>query len=327
MDVLILIPLYNDWASAAALLPAIDASLSKAGLTGEVAFIDDGSATAQPVTFGSGPFRALSSCTVVALRMNLGHQRALAVGLAWAEARRSAPFIAVMDGDGEDAPDDLVRLLEASKSGTEPTTVFAGRAKRSEGRTFRVGYKLYRLIFRVLVGMNVNFGNFSVIPRRDLVRLVASADLWNHYAAAVVRSRIPFQVVPSIRGTRLDGQSKMNLLSLVTHGLSAVAVFSDRVGVRMLTLTALLAAVGAGVLGLVLWIRLFTNLAIQGWATNAAGLLVIALLLLTGLLFGFSLMILKGRENGGFLPLRDYAFYIAEERSLLRQASLAAPGA
>src|SRR5688572_25974877 len=121
MDVLILIPLYNDWASAAALLPAIDASLGKAGLTGEVAFIDDGSATAQPVTFGSGPFRALLSCTVVALRMNLGHQRALAVGLAWAEARRSAPFIAVMDGDGEDAPDDLVRLLEASKAGTEPT--------------------------------------------------------------------------------------------------------------------------------------------------------------------------------------------------------------
>jgi len=314
MDVLILIPLYNDWASAAALLPSLDASLARAGLSGEVAFIDDGSATPPPIGFGAGPFRAIAACTVVALRMNLGHQRALAVGLAWAEARRSAPFVAVMDGDGEDAPDDMVRLLEASKAGAEPMMVFAGRAKRSEGRTFRLGYKLYRLIFRVLVGMNVNFGNFSVLPRRDLVRLVASADLWNHYAAAVVRSRIPFQVVPSIRGTRLDGQSKMNLLSLVMHGLSAVAVFSDRVGVRMLTLTALLAAAGVGVLGLVIWIRLFTNLAIQGWATNAAGLLVIALLLLTGLFFGFSLMILKGRENGGFLPLRDYGYYIAGEQ-------------
>jgi len=327
MDVLILIPLYNDWGSAAALLPAIDSALANAGMSGEVAFIDDGSATSPPPGFGDGPFRALSNCTVVALRMNLGHQRALAVGLAWAEARRTAPFIAVMDGDGEDAPEDLIRLVDASKSRGEPTMVFAGRAKRSEGRTFRAGYKLYRLIFRVLVGMNVNFGNFSVIPRRDLVRLVASADLWNHYAAAVVRSRIPYEVVPSIRGTRLDGESKMNLLSLVTHGLSAVAVFSDRVGVRMLTLTALLAAVGAAVLGLVVWIRLFTNLAIQGWATNAAGLLVIALLLLTGLLFGFSLMILKGRENGGFLPLRDYVFYIAEERSLLQSAGLTAAGA
>ncbi|QDT55853.1 undecaprenyl phosphate 4-deoxy-4-formamido-L-arabinose transferase [Caulifigura coniformis] len=313
MDVLVLIPLYNDWGSAAALLPALDASLARGGLSGEVAFIDDGSAMPRPAGFGTGPFQAISACTVVSLRMNLGHQRALAVGLAWAEARRSAPFVAVMDGDGEDAPDDLVRLLESSRSRTEPTMVFAGRAKRSEGRTFRVGYKLYRLIFRVLVGMNVNFGNFSVLPRRDLVRLVASADLWNHYAAAVVRSRIPYEVVPSIRGTRLDGQSKMNLLSLVMHGLSAVAVFSDRVGVRMLTLTALLAAAGVGVLGLVIWIRLFTDLAIEGWATNAAGLLVIALLLLTGLFFGFSLMILKGRENGGFLPLRDYGYYIAGE--------------
>ncbi|OAI56533.1 hypothetical protein AYO47_08915, partial [Planctomyces sp. SCGC AG-212-M04] len=276
MEVLILIPIYNDWASAGALLPAIDGSLSQAGLTGEVAFIDDGSATPAPIGFGSGPFRALSNCTIVELRMNLGHQRALAVGLAWAEARRSAPFVAVMDGDGEDAPDDLVRLLQASKSGAVPTMVFAGRAKRSEGRTFRIGYRLYRLIFRLLVGMNVNFGNFSVIPRRDLVRLVASADLWNHYAAAVVRSRIPYQVIPSIRGTRLDGQSKMNLLSLVTHGLSAVAVFSDRVGVRMLTLTALLAGVGFAVLGLVIWVRVWmSELAVPGWATNAAGLLVI----------------------------------------------------
>lgn len=327
MDVLILIPLYDDWASAAALLPVLDDSLHRAGLTGEVAFIDDGSATTPPDGFGAGPFRALAACTIVALRMNLGHQRALAVGLAWAEANRSAPFVAVMDGDGEDAPDDLVRLLDAAKSGPQPSMVFAGRAKRSEGRTFRIGYKLYRTIFRTLVGMNVNFGNFSVLPRRDLVRLVASADLWNHYAAAVVRSRIPFRVLPSIRGTRLDGQSKMNLLSLVTHGLSAIAVFSDRVGVRLLTVTGLLAATAAGALALVIWIRLVTNLAIQGWATNAAGLLVVALLMLTGLFFGFSLMILKGRENGGFLPLRDYSYYIAEERPLLRQLALAAQGA
>lgn len=327
MDVLILIPLYNDWASAAALLPALDTALGRAGLTGEVAFIDDGSATSPPNGFGTGEFHALSAVTIVGLRMNLGHQRALAVGLAWAEAQRTAPFVAVMDGDGEDAPDDLVRLLEASRSGPGPAMVFAGRAKRSEGHTFRLGYKAYRLIFRVLVGMNVNFGNFSVLPRRDLIRLVASADLWNHYAAAVVRSRIPYTVVPSIRGTRLDGQSKMNLLSLVTHGLSAVAVFCDRVGVRLLTITALLAALGMAVLGLVFWIRLFTDLAIEGWATNAAGLLVVALLMLTGLFFGFSLMILKGRENGGFLPLRDYGYFIAEERSVPRHLNLAVHGA
>src|SRR5436190_12897877 len=146
MDVVILIPIYNDWAAAAALLPAIDNSLTQAGLTGEVAFVDDGSTLSAPDDFGSGPFKAVLQCTVVALRMNLGHQRALAVGLAWAEGRRSVPFIGVMDGDGEDAPNDLVRLLHASKSQCPPRTVFAGRAKRSEGRTFRTGYKLYRLI-------------------------------------------------------------------------------------------------------------------------------------------------------------------------------------
>ena len=315
MDVLILIPLFNDWASAQALLPGLDAALASRRLTAEVAFIDDGSSVPRPASFLDVSYPALPAVTVIELRMNLGHQRALAVGLAWAEAERKTPFIAVMDGDGEDEPEDLVRLLEASRQMNPPRMMFAGRAKRSEGPVFRAGYGLYRLVFRLLAGMNVNFGNFSVMPRRDLVRLAASADLWNHYAAAVVRSKIPFDVVPSVRGRRLDGQSKMNLVSLVIHGLSAVAVFSDRVGVRLLTITSLVTASGVAVLAMVLWVRLFTPYAIPGWATNAAGLMVIALLMLVGLLFGFSLMILKGRESGGFLPLRDYRFYIAAERT------------
>ncbi len=149
--------------------------------------------------------------------------------------------------------------------------------------------------------MNINFGNFCVLPRKDLVRLVASADLWNHFAAAVVRSKIPYDVINSTRGTRLDGRSNMNLLSLVTHGLSAVAVFSDRVGVRLLGVTAGLSATAIAVLGLVVWIKFFTDEAIQGWATNAAGLLVIALMILLTLFLGFSLMVLKGRDAAGFL--------------------------
>jgi hypothetical protein len=47
---------------------------------------------------------------------------------------------------------------------------------------------------------------------------------------------------------------------------------------------------------------------------------VIALILLVGLQFGFSLMILKGRDSGGFLPLRDYAYYIASETALPNQS-------
>jgi glycosyltransferase involved in cell wall biosynthesis len=248
--------------------------------------------------------------------MNLGHQRALAVGLAWAEALRDSPLIAVMDGDGEDTPEDLVRLIESCRGSSPPRIVFAGRTKRSEGRAFRLGYRTYRLLFRLLVGMNINFGNFCVLPRKDLVRLVASADLWNHFAAAVVRSKIPYDVISSTRGTRLDGRSHMNLLSLVTHGLSAVAVFSDRVGVRLLSVTTGLSATAIAVLGLVVWIKCFTNEAIQGWATNAAGLLVIALMILLTLFLGFSLMVLKGRDAAGFLPLRDYGYYIAQVHSM-----------
>ncbi len=134
MDVLILIPVYNDWNSVRLLLPHLDKALAYGKLQGEVAIIDDGSSTQPPPTLVETSFEAVTACTVVTLRMNLGHQRALAVGLAWAEALRDSPLIAVMDGDGEDTPEDLVRLIESCRGSSPPRIVFAGRTKRSEGR-------------------------------------------------------------------------------------------------------------------------------------------------------------------------------------------------
>ena len=77
-------------------------------------------------------------------------------------------------------------------------------------------------------------GNFSVIPRERLASLVVVSELWNHYAAAAMRSRQPFCTIPTRRAERLDGESKMNFVGLVVHGLSAISVYSDIVGVRLL---------------------------------------------------------------------------------------------
>ena len=61
-----------------------------------------------------------------------------------------------------------------------------------------------------------------------------SSELWNHYAAAVLKTRLPYTSVPTIRGRRLQGDSRMGFVSLAVHGLSALSVFSDTLGVRLL---------------------------------------------------------------------------------------------
>ena len=100
--------------------------------------------------------------------------------------------------------------------------------------SFAVFYHLYRHLHRALTGVRVRVGNFSILPFAYLSTLVAMSELWNHYAAAVFRSKLAFRMIPIPRGTRIAGSSKMNFVALVSHGLSAISVFGDIVGVRLL---------------------------------------------------------------------------------------------
>ncbi|MFN8580512.1 MAG: hypothetical protein U0163_05965 [Gemmatimonadaceae bacterium] len=248
------------------------------------------------------------------LRRNLGHQRAIAVGLCHlvdVERAQQVSSWTVMERTNR----------RISRDSSPPPTVhpfgdFAGRLRRSEGVWFTLFYHLYRTVHRVLTGISVRMGNFSYLPGAMAERLTVCSELWNHYAAAVVHSRTPFTMVPCDRGARLAGRSKMNAVSLVAHGLSAMAVFSDRIGVRALGASAL-ALVGALVgLGVVLAVKWGTDLALPGWATSAAGLMVVLVTELVALCMIFTFVILAGRTQTTVIPLRDYKLFVAEVTSL-----------
>jgi polyisoprenyl-phosphate glycosyltransferase len=322
---LILIPIFNDWQASALLLPQLDHTLDRHGLRAEVLLVDDASPTAPPVSFFRQQYSALDRVDVLALRRNLGHQRAIAIGLAYAERHRPCRALAIMDGDGEDNPEDLPRLLARLETENNPHVIFAERTRRGEGLLFRAFYHLYRVLHLVLTGIPVRVGNFSVMSAPVLERLVAVSELWNHYAAAVFRSRIPYATVPTRRAKRLDGRSHMNFLALVIHGLSAILVHGEVVGVRLLlgtlvmltaALVSLLTFVGVGVL---------THSSISEWVLIAGGLG--GLLLLQGVTLSILLVFftLSSRSNAAFLPVRDYQYFIAGIQPLFPQTLDAAP--
>ncbi len=217
----------------------------------------------------------------------------------------------VMDGDGEDDPADVPRLLERLEEGGNMMIVFAERARRSESAVFRVFYALFKLLHRVLTGKGVRVGNFSAIPRRRLSSLVVVAELWNHYAAAAFRSRQPYCTIPTHRAHRLCGNSKMNFVSHVTHGLSAISVYSDVVGVRLLVMTILMAFTTLVAMATVVVVRLATTLAIPGWASYTFGVFLVLFVQAVMAAFVFSFAILGARHYSTFLPRRDYSFFIA----------------
>ena len=311
VPLVIALPLFNDWSALTRLLPLIDETLSTTDLRGRVLVVDDGSTDAPPPGFGAGPFQALTSLQVLRLRRNLGHQRAIAIGLAYIERHVPCEAVILMDADGEDAAADVLRLIERSRREGHRAIVFAERSRRVERPLFRVLYHAYRLLHRVLTGYGVRVGNFSLVPRARLSGLVVVSELWNHYAAAVLRSRQPYVTVPTSRAARLDGRSHMNFVSLVVHGMSAISVYGDLVFVRLIVFALLLAASSAIGLCAVLVVRLFTTLAIPGWATFTSGILLVVLL--QAVLFAALLTFLglSGRQQAPFVPSRDFELYVA----------------
>ncbi len=313
---LICIPIYNDWESAATLIGRIDERLAERGTRVEVLLVDDGSSARAPNRLAPCRRQAVSRVDVLSLRRNLGHQRAIAVGLSYIQQHREHRGVIVMDGDGEDTPDGVVRLLDAFEQHGGRVTVFAKRARRTESLAFKGFYVLFKIIHQLLIGRTTNVGNFSVLPAEHLDRLVGVSELWNHYAAAVFQAQLPLLTIPIDRGHRISGSSKMNFVSLVMHGLSAISVFGNVVGIRLLVASgalALLAFVGVTV---VVMIRFGTAFAIPGWATSATGVLVIVLLQAFQLSMVFVFITLQGRTARGFLPIRDYSYYVGSVSAL-----------
>lgn len=311
LHIVILMPLRDDWISASQLVQRLDRAIGSV-CTAEVILVDDGSLQRCSRDDFQQPSSAIRVIRVVRLRHNLGHQRAIAIGLAHIQQNTSCDGVLVMDSDGEDTPEGVVDLLRAYSESGRRFATFAARGRRADSLLFKCFYHLYRFVHLGLTGISVRVGNFSILPPDYLNSLVAMPEMWSHYAASVFRSGLPYSMIPIPRGTRIAGKSKMNFPALVSHGLTAISVFGDIVGVRLLISSlvgSLLAALG---IVLVVIIRLFTNRAIPGWATFAAGSLVIIMIQFITIATSFTLFMLFNRTNLGFVPLRDCALFVEE---------------
>ena len=307
---IILIPVYNDWEAAALLLHDLDAALAQYRRVA-VLFVDDGSSEPLPPGFGRGPFSVLDSVDVLRLRRNLGHQRAIATGLVHVYGNTPCEAVIVMDCDGEDRPRDIPALLERFDRENRQSIVFAARSKRLERPLFRGLYHVYRWLHWLITGDTVRVGNFSIIPFESLAKLVVIPEIWYHYAAAVIRSRLRFATIPIARGQRQAGKSKMNFIALLLHGLSAFFVYGDIVGARLLVGIALALLIEAALIGAGIAIRLTNGLSFAALATVLAILLGIVLLQAVPIALILVFTVIGSRVNIGFLPIRDCPYFVS----------------
>lgn len=273
----IIIPVFNDWPSLAKLVEGIQEQAKLHLWDGlHIIVVNDGSTIPleRKLLESSAQKESRVQITILDLSRNVGHQNAIATGLGWVEQSQHVfDAVVVMDGDGEDRPQDIALLLDASRR--EPgKIVMAKRGKRQESMSFRCGYQIYKLLFWLLTGQRITFGNFSLLPASCLSRLTVSQDIWHSYAGGILRSKIPRIVVEIDRGNRYFGRSKMNVAGLILHGLSAIAVFVDICTVRVLLMSlGILLISGLGIATVIM--MKFLGMASPGWASTMALLLTV----------------------------------------------------
>jgi cellulose synthase/poly-beta-1,6-N-acetylglucosamine synthase-like glycosyltransferase len=249
---------------------------------------------------------------LLTLRRNVGHQRAIAVGLAYVHEHIACDAVVVMDADGEDDPADVPRLVARCAEDRFEKIIFARRAKRSEGAVFVAFYMLYKALYRLLTGADMRVGNFSVIPFAILRRVVGVSEIWSHYVSGLMKARLPFATLDTTRKSRIAGQPQMNFVALVTHGMSAIAVNGDVLGVRMLIGTSILVVLAIAAMIAAVAIRLGTHLAIPGWATYVVAFSILMIMQAIGLSLFFIFIVLGGRSHLDMIPQRDYVYFVLD---------------
>jgi glycosyltransferase involved in cell wall biosynthesis len=264
----VVIPIFNEETTLPELRRRLATVLEALAPDFEVVFVDDGSSDSS-----AGLLAAMSAedprYKILTLSRNFGHQTALSAGIDHA----SGAAVVLMDGDLQDPPELIPDLVAKWREGYD--VVYAIKGKRKEGVLKRAGFRLfYRMLSRLAsVELPLDAGIFSIMDRRT-VEILRSMPERNRYISGLRaysggrQTGIRFE-----RGARYAGAPRQTTRKLARLALDALFSFSY-VPLRLATYVGLGAsAIAFAFLATVLYFKLFTDLAITGWASVMSAVL------------------------------------------------------
>ena len=169
-------------------------------------------------------FENIQSIKILNMKKNQGHARCIATGLKYIFEKEDFDYVIPMDGDGEDRPEEIKDFLEQTKkSNNQP--IVGERIKRSENMIFKLCYQFHKMITFTFTGKSIKFGNFTCLPKSTVEKMVNEKATWNSFSGSLKKIEDKLFSIPSIRGTRYFGPSKMSFYNLIKHSLSIISVF------------------------------------------------------------------------------------------------------
>ena len=218
----ILIPVYNDWQSVFKLLEDINFNISNVSHEISVIIIND--ASNHDRNNDEKSLENISSVKILNMKINQGHARCIATGLKYIFEKEDFDYVIPMDGDGEDRPEEIKEFINQIQN-SNGRAIVGERIKRSESFLFKVCYELHKLITFTFTGKPIKFGNFTCLPKSTVEKLINDKATWNSFSGSLTKIENNLISIPSTRGIRYFGPSKMSFYNLIKHSLSIISVF------------------------------------------------------------------------------------------------------
>jgi len=229
MKIKILIPVYNDWQSVIKLLENINSEVSSLSHEFSIIIVNDASTEKRPEI--SLNLNNLKSIKIINMNKNHGHARCNATGLKYILEKEEFDYVIPMDGDGEDRPEEIKQILDNLNYNPDKPIV-GERVKRSEGIFFKFCYFAHKLIVFTFTGQSIKYGNYTCLPKIVVEKMIKEKATWSSYSGSLAKVARDRAGVPSERGTRYFGPSKMSFKNLIVHSLSIIGVFKINVLIR-----------------------------------------------------------------------------------------------
>jgi undecaprenyl-phosphate 4-deoxy-4-formamido-L-arabinose transferase len=251
ISVSIVIPVYNEAGSMAELYRRTVAALEPTGHGFELIFVDDGSAD------GTWPLVERlhdrdDRVRAVRFKRNFGQHPAMHAGLA----RARGEILVTMDGDLQNAPEDIPRLVEAVEAGTDVASGRRTARHDAWGRT--LPSRLINGMLRRFTGVAISdFGCAFNAYRRDAVEPMLGSIGKQKFTKALVLSGGASVVEVDVSHSARRGSSRYSPLRLTRLALHVLAGFWPQpiqwIGVALGTVCSL-AALVLGIYGVGYWI-------------------------------------------------------------------------